>query len=365
MEATAKAVSSGLSQAQFLKLGEVALKASQALGVGMSDAVSRLTRGITKLEPELLDELGIFTKVDMATQAYAKSVGKSTSAITDFEKRMAFANAVLEEGERKFNAIDFETNPYTKLLASLKNVAQQGLELVNTVLAPIVRFMSESPKALALAIGALGLALVKQALPALGQFKAGLREAAEESAAIAKLRAQDATAAQEAVDAIAEERANATQRRIKDSTDMLSKVGQSNIRAVKDLVSADLTNLTKENLKTINTAISGVEAQANAVRRTADTARKEGEGPSRLNALKEEEAALREFANVNKAALAEESRLAKDAAKQNQILSLNQQVAAKARINSVKDSTKLSVSFNKNFIFQGCNISTAKSGKSL
>jgi hypothetical protein len=350
MESTAKASSSGMSSENILRMGKVAKQAAQALGVDMADAVNRLTRGITKLEPELLDELGIFTKVDMATQAYAKSVGKSAGAITDFEKRMAFANAVLEEGERKFNAIDFETNPYTKLLASLKNVAQEGLELVNTVLAPIVKFMSESPKALAIAIGALGLALVKQALPALGQFKAGLRQAAEESAALAKLRAQDATAAQEAVATITEERANATQRRIKDSTDMLTKVRQSNIHAVKDLVSADLTNLTKENLKNINTAISGVEAQADAVRRTADTARKEGEGPSRLNALKQEETALRDFANVNKAALAEESRLAKDANKQNQILSLNQQVAAKARINSVKDSIVANAAYNGSLI---------------
>jgi Ca2+-binding EF-hand superfamily protein len=350
MESTAKASSSGMSSENILRMGKVAKQAAQALGVDMADAVNRLTRGITKLEPELLDELGIFTKVDMATQAYAKSVGKSASAITDFEKRMAFANAVLEEGERKFNAIDFDTNPYTKLLASLKNVAQEGLELVNTVLAPIVRFMSESPKALALAIGALGIALVKQALPALGQFKAGLREAAEESAELAKLRAQDATAAQQAVDTIAEERANATQRRIKDSTDMLTKVQQSNIRAVKDLVSADLTNLTKENLKTINTAISGVETQADAVRRVADTAKKEGEGPSRLKALKDEETALREFANVNRAALAEESRLAKDAAKQNQILSLNQQVAAKAKIESVKDSIVANAAYNGSLI---------------
>lgn len=89
-------------------MGEVAKKASQALGINMSDALSRISRGITKLEPELLDELGIFTRIDPAVTAYAKKVNKATSELTQFERQMAFANAVLEEGERKFNEIKID-----------------------------------------------------------------------------------------------------------------------------------------------------------------------------------------------------------------------------------------------------------------
>lgn len=192
MEATAKAVSSGLSQTQFLKLGEVAKKASQALGIGMSDAVSRLTRGITKLEPELLDELGIFTKVGKATEDYARSVGKSATALTDFERRQAFANAVLAEGAQKFGEIDIPTNPYDKLLASLKNVAQQILEVVNKGLVPLVNILSASPGALLAAITAIGVKIVTQALPAITQYREGLKKAAEEAQVLAKLRSEAA-----------------------------------------------------------------------------------------------------------------------------------------------------------------------------
>ena len=181
MEATAKAVSSGLTQAQFLKLGEVAKQASQALGVGMSDAVSRLTRGITKLEPELLDELGIFTKVGKATEDYAKSIGKSATSLTDFERRQAFANAVLDEGAKKFGEISIPTNPYDKLLASLKNVAQGILEVINVAVVPLVSLLSSSPTALLAIIGAIGLKITNQALPALGQFRAGLQKSAQEA----------------------------------------------------------------------------------------------------------------------------------------------------------------------------------------
>jgi hypothetical protein len=181
MEATAKAVSSGLSQAQFLKLGDVAKKASQALGVNMSDAVSRLTRGITKLEPELLDELGIFTKVGKATEDYARAIGKPVSALTDFEKRQAFANAVLEEGAKKFGQIDIPTNPYDKLLATLKNVAQAGLEIVNNVLGPFAKLLSNNTGLLVGVIGLIGAKIVKDALPAIGQWRSGLKDAADEA----------------------------------------------------------------------------------------------------------------------------------------------------------------------------------------
>lgn len=181
MEATTKAVSSGLSQEQFDKLGQVATKASRALGVGMSDAVSRLTRGITKLEPELLDELGIFTKVGTAVDAYAKSVGKSATSLTDFERRQAFANAVLDEGLAKFGEINVDANPYDQLAASLRNLTQDGLSFLNKFLGPLIGALSTSPTALAIAVAGLGTMLLKQAIPAVGQYRESLARSLEES----------------------------------------------------------------------------------------------------------------------------------------------------------------------------------------
>lgn len=179
MEATTKAISSGMSQAQFKQLGDVANKASKALGVNMSDAVSRLTRGITKLEPELIDELGIFAKVGKASEDYAKSVGKSVNSLTDFEKRQAYANAVLEEGAKKFGDIDIQANPYDQLAASLKNLSQEVLSGINSVLGPLIRILSSSPTALMIAVGGLSTMLLKQAIPALGQYKQELASAAD------------------------------------------------------------------------------------------------------------------------------------------------------------------------------------------
>ena len=197
MEATAKATSAGMSSRQLMQLGSVAKNASQALGLSMTDAVSRLTRGIVKLEPELLDELGLFTKIGPATENYARSVGKSVTALTDFERRQAFANAVLKEGTDKFNAINIPTNPYDKLLASLKDLAQNGLEVVNKYLGPVIDSLSQSPGALTAGIAYLSAMLVKQALPAITQYREGLLASAKASKEAADFRAAEAKKAQE------------------------------------------------------------------------------------------------------------------------------------------------------------------------
>jgi len=191
MSATVKVTQAGLGSETVLRLGQVATKASRALGVDMTDAISRLSRGITKLEPELLDELGLFTKIDPAVEKYALKVGKAATQLTDFERRQAFANAILEEGEKKFAAIDIDANPYNKLAASLANIAQSGLELVNNVLGPIVDLLSRNPTALVTALIGVGAGIIKQAVPAFGLFRQNLQQANQEANAAAQARAKD------------------------------------------------------------------------------------------------------------------------------------------------------------------------------
>jgi hypothetical protein len=185
MTATAQASSAGMSAENIKRMGEVARNAAQALGVDMSNALDRLSRGIVKLEPELLDEIGIFTRTEQASIDYARALGKSVGALTSFEKRQAFANAVLAEGEEKFGAIALQTNPYNKLLASLKNLTQEGLELVNKVLGPLIDGLSKSPVALGAAIAGIAAILLKQAIPALTQWRTELSEGVERASASA------------------------------------------------------------------------------------------------------------------------------------------------------------------------------------
>jgi len=177
LNATALASAGGMTNQQILKMTDLARKASAALGRDMSDSMDRLTKGIIKVQPELLDELGIMTRVIPAQQAYALSLGKSVDSLTDFEKKQAFANAVLKEAENKFGAINVDANPYSKLSASLADLATNGLMVLNNVISPIAKFLAESPTALAGAVALLTGVLVKQAFPVLSNMKQLARDA--------------------------------------------------------------------------------------------------------------------------------------------------------------------------------------------
>lgn len=177
MSSTAMGTAAGMSNANMVRMTEIAKKASQALGRDMADSMDRLTKGIIKTQPELLDELGIMTRVIPAQQAYAREIGKTTDQLNSYEKQQAFANAVLAEGELKFSNIKLDANPYSKLSASMMNIAQSGLELVNVVLTPIAKLLAESPMGLATVMAGIAGVLIKQAIPALGQFRKGLEAA--------------------------------------------------------------------------------------------------------------------------------------------------------------------------------------------
>ena len=181
MSAVAKASSAGLSTKNIEDLATVSKKAAQALGLDMSTAFDRLSRGVTKLEPELLDELGLFTKIGPAVEDYARKVGKSATSLTDFERRQAFANAVLKEGIDKFGEIELISNPYARLAASLANITQSGLELVNKVLGPLIGFLSQSPTALLGIIGLIGATFLKSTIPIIGKFRSTMDQLQAES----------------------------------------------------------------------------------------------------------------------------------------------------------------------------------------
>jgi hypothetical protein len=151
-------LAAGFNTTQIEKLSDVSLRASKALGRDLTDAFTRVSRGAAKLEPELLDELGIFTRIDPAVKKYADSLGRSVTSLTNFERRQAFANAVIEEGTRKFRDVDTSTKTtaesFEKLAATVVNLGLKFGSLLATVLAPLADFISGN---LSNALGAFGI----------------------------------------------------------------------------------------------------------------------------------------------------------------------------------------------------------------
>jgi hypothetical protein len=268
MSAVAQASSAGMSGQQIERMALVAKKASQALGRDMTDSINRLSRGITKMEPELLDELGIFTRVDRASADYARSVGKSVNALTDFEKRQAFANAALTEAEKKFGAINLSANSFSKLQASITDILYQGGTLLNKVLNPIAEILSNSPTALAAGLlGIVGI-LVKQALPAIANMRQGLAETAELTGKIAANRAAQAKAGRtgeikalrDSIELEADKRATAMEELANKANKKSFRGLDQNARSVLDEVDAK---------KITDAQIKALEAKAGAGTKTA------------------------------------------------------------------------------------------------
>lgn len=198
IEKTNLAASAGLSTKQMTALTKVAKGASTALGRDMGDSLNRLVKGTVKLEPELLDELGILTKASEAYNKYALSIGKSADELTKYEKTQAFVNAVIEEGESKFSSLytTVEANPYTKLQASIENLGKSSLNIINTVISPLVGFLAESPVGLAAAIGLVVGKLAKLAMP---ELLAGLATRVERASDALEASSKSFKSANEAV----------------------------------------------------------------------------------------------------------------------------------------------------------------------
>jgi hypothetical protein len=153
------ALSAGFNTQQIEQFANIAQKASRALGRDFTDSLQRIVRGVSKLEPELLDELGIFTRIEPAVQAYARQIGVAASSLNEFQRRQAFANAAIEEGNRKFSAIDTTSDSLQKTLEQLRvqisELSTGFLQIVGTALAPVISFLTNDAGNALLAFGML------------------------------------------------------------------------------------------------------------------------------------------------------------------------------------------------------------------
>ena len=114
-QSVAIARAAGVTSDQLARIGVVAKNASIALGRDLTDSLNRLVRGVTKAEPELLDELGIILRLEIAAEKYGAKIGKAAKDLNIFEKSQAVVNEVLEQGESKFGEFNTGLNEFTKL----------------------------------------------------------------------------------------------------------------------------------------------------------------------------------------------------------------------------------------------------------
>ena len=178
LRATAVGTAQGFSSTQLQNLATIAKGASISLGRDLPDALDRLIRGTAKLEPEILDELGIIVRLDDATRDYANSLGKTAAQLTVFEKQQAFANAVSTQGLKKFGDVAkaVDSNPFDKLAASFSDLQKKVFQGLNDVFEPLAAFLSTNEFALSGAVLAFGSTIINQLTPALSDMAEAGRE---------------------------------------------------------------------------------------------------------------------------------------------------------------------------------------------
>ena len=165
-QAAAIGQAAGLTADQMERLGKVAKNAGTILGRDVTDSFNRLTRGAIKAEPELLDELGIIVRINDAAEAYGRTIGKNAQDLTQFEKSQAVVNAVLEQGESKFDDVGDSVNQVAKFGAAFQDTFKKLSEPVAAIANFIAGALQDSIFAVSAVIGLLGLNIVKAFAPA-------------------------------------------------------------------------------------------------------------------------------------------------------------------------------------------------------
>lgn len=169
--------SAGFNPEQVIKLAEGAKLASVALGRDLTDSLNRVIRGVTKAEPELLDELGIILRLDTATKKYADKYDLVANKLTIAQRQAAVYEEVQGQLNDKFgdfaDQADKLVNPFAALQTSFSDIIV-GISKFIGPLEVVAKFLSENAGAAATLFGAFAASIFKSAFPALTDITVAL-----------------------------------------------------------------------------------------------------------------------------------------------------------------------------------------------
>ena len=190
-KAAAIGTAAGLSPTQLSDLGRAAKNASVVLGRDLVDSFNRLIRGVTKAEPELLDELGIILRLDPAVQKYKTALNITGRELSAFERTQAVTNEVLGQAEQKFGAIEAIMDPSA---ASLNRFLVSFEELINTIkkdlielLRPTFDFLSSNTAGLVASLGLVALPIIKSIIPSFSDWAASAQDSIKKQNRVLKV----------------------------------------------------------------------------------------------------------------------------------------------------------------------------------
>lgn len=147
---------------ELAKLMEIAAFKGRAMGLTTQQAFDDMARGIGRLSPMILDNLGIIVDAKTTYANYAESIGKTSTELTRAEKIHSLTQRVIEEGNKQLEAAgglsDDAAASYERLSASTEDLKNDffglfgGMSEINQSLTDVVKMANAGVEAL----GSLG-----------------------------------------------------------------------------------------------------------------------------------------------------------------------------------------------------------------
>lgn len=121
----------------LLEIASAAHKLNPELG-DTAYLYKSLALGIKRASPMILDNLGLTIKVGEATEAYAKTLGKTSEELTAEERQMALLNGALEAGNRLIEQVGGNTATMGDSFAQAEVRIKNATDTLKTKAAPII-----------------------------------------------------------------------------------------------------------------------------------------------------------------------------------------------------------------------------------
>jgi len=184
-EAASIGIASGLGAGQIEQLAAGAGNLSKILGRDVTDSFNRLIRGVTKAEPELLDELGIILRLNDAQENYATSLNKSAQDLSNYEKKQAVFVEVQTQLEAKYGAVakatDVQVNAVSRLGIEFDRVMKHVKTFTASIAEPTAKFLTENILGLTAALALMAVPILKAIIPGLDSWAEKSKQSALEA----------------------------------------------------------------------------------------------------------------------------------------------------------------------------------------
>jgi hypothetical protein len=142
----------GIGMDNLPRFLEIARASSIAFGKDIGFMLESISLGTARQSRLILDNLGIIVSVEEANKRYADTLGKVASQLTDVEKKQAFTNEVLRQGQQIIDNVgassESAAEPTQTLAATMTDLKDSLAVIANIALAKPFKGLADGLRAI-------------------------------------------------------------------------------------------------------------------------------------------------------------------------------------------------------------------------